>query len=145
MTFGKKYMPKVTAVIDTNVLISALLRSKLSLDIIDLIVDGAVTMVVSDALFREFSLTITKPKFLRAFDPFKLAFLHRLIKDRAVFVKPSAAILACRDIKDNMLLECAVAASADVIVTGDKDLLVLNPFRGIDIVTPREFIKRAKR
>ena len=138
-------MPKAAAVVDTNVLISALLRSTSALAVIDLIADKTVTPVISEDLFREFSKTIVKPKFLNAFDPLNLTFLHRLIKERAVFVKSKASLLVCRDAKDNLLLECAVDGSADFIITGDKDLLVLNPFRGIEILTPREFVRRIKK
>lgn len=138
-------MPKAAAVVDTNVWISALLRGASALAVIDLVAGKTVTVVISEDLFREFSKTIVKPKFLNAFDPLKLTFLNRLIKERATFVKSKASILACRDAKDNLLLECAVDGSADFIVTGDKDLLVLNPFRGIEILTPREFVKRIKK
>ena len=48
----------------------------------------------------------------------------------------------CRDAKDNKFLELAVSGKADCIVSGDADLLVLNPFRGIPILTPREFLTR---
>ena len=47
---------------------------------------------------------------------------------------------ACRDPDDDKLLELAVNGAADFIVTGDDDLLVMNPFRGIAIVTPAEFL-----
>lgn len=40
-------------------------------------------------------------------------------------------------------LELAVCGNADFLVTGDKDLLVLNPFRGVEIITPREFLEKA--
>jgi putative PIN family toxin of toxin-antitoxin system len=46
---------------------------------------------------------------------------------------------ACRDPKDDKFLELAVSGQADIIVTGDADLLVLNPFRDIPIVTPATF------
>lgn len=48
-------------------------------------------------------------------------------------------IRACRDPKDDKFLELAVSGNADVIVTGDKDLLALHPFRGIAILTPLDF------
>ena len=48
----------------------------------------------------------------------------------------------CRDPKDNKFLELAVAGNADCIVTGDKDLLVLNSFRNIQIITPKEFLEQ---
>jgi len=60
---------------------------------------------------------------------------------RIGMVKTKEEITVCRDPKDNMILELAVAGQADYIVTGDKDLLALNPFRKIQIVTPAEFLK----
>ncbi len=47
----------------------------------------------------------------------------------------------CRDVRDNHILEVAVNGQAKVIVTGDEDLLVLNPFRGISIMKPADFLK----
>ena len=52
---------------------------------------------------------------------------------------------ACRDPKDNKFLELAVAGSAGYLISGDEDLLVLNPFRGIRIVTPAEFTALASK
>ena len=53
------------------------------------------------------------------------------------------AIRVCRDPKDDKFLEVAVHGQADAIVTGDQDLLNLNPFRGIAILTPREYVERS--
>ena len=47
----------------------------------------------------------------------------------------------CRDPKDDQILELAVSGNADCIVTGDDDLLTLNPFRGIAIITPADFLR----
>jgi putative PIN family toxin of toxin-antitoxin system len=55
-------------------------------------------------------------------------------------VFPNVVIEACRDPDDNRVLECAVAGGADLILTGDKDLLVMNPFRNISILTVRQFL-----
>jgi uncharacterized protein len=51
-------------------------------------------------------------------------------------------ITACRDATDDKFLELAVNGQADFICSGDSDLLVLNPFRDIPIVTPVDFVKR---
>ena len=53
----------------------------------------------------------------------------------AVQVELSGAVTVCRDPDDNKLLEIAVAGRADCLVTGDQDLLVLDPFRGIPVST----------
>jgi uncharacterized protein len=57
-------------------------------------------------------------------------------------VLPSTRIEACRDPKDDQILEIALDGKADIIVTGDDDLLVLHPFQGIPIVGPAEFLAR---
>lgn len=74
------------------------------------------------------------------------------LEDRQVFllkfisaselVSIKETIAVCRDEKDNKFLELAVSGNANIIVTGDLDLLVLNPFQAIEIVTPDIFIDR---
>ncbi len=56
------------------------------------------------------------------------------------FIEPKIEFTECRDPKDNKFLELAVAGNADCIVTGDKDLLVLNPFRDTKIISPANFL-----
>ena len=51
------------------------------------------------------------------------------------------SVEACRDPKDDQVLELAVNGRAGAIITGDTDLLALNPFRGIPIITPAEFLR----
>lgn len=69
------------------------------------------------------------------------AFLTALVK-RAVLLEPEGEIRACRDPKDDKFLTLAVAGSATCIVTGDEDLLVLHPFRGVPIVSAAEFLSQ---
>jgi predicted nucleic acid-binding protein len=64
-----------------------------------------------------------------------------LILLRGEEIRPTERINACRDPKDNKFLEVAVAGQAEVLVSGDEDLLVLHPFRGIPIVSPAEFLE----
>jgi putative PIN family toxin of toxin-antitoxin system len=58
----------------------------------------------------------------------------------AIFSEISESITACRDLKDNKFLELAIAANASCIITGDKDLLALHPFREISILTANDFL-----
>jgi uncharacterized protein len=60
--------------------------------------------------------------------------------ERAELVAITERIVACRDPTDDKFLELAVNGRADMIVTGDADLLALDPFRGIPIVTPAAFV-----
>ena len=60
----------------------------------------------------------------------------------ATSVTPTESMTACRDPDDNKILEAAVAGKADYIVTDDKDLRILSPLRGIEIVTVRRFLRK---
>ncbi len=59
---------------------------------------------------------------------------------RSEMVITTTQITDCRDQKDNKFLELAIDGNANYIVTGDKDLLILNPFQNIPILTAREFL-----
>jgi predicted nucleic acid-binding protein len=65
----------------------------------------------------------------------------RLIVEWGELVIPDERIAACRDPKDDKFLEAAIAGDADVIVSGDRDLEVLSPFRSIPIVGPLTFLR----
>ncbi len=66
-------------------------------------------------------------------------FIGALVRE-ATFVNVTEHITACRDPKDNRFLELAVEGNAACIISDDEDLLVLHPFRGIPILTPRQFL-----
>ena len=63
------------------------------------------------------------------------------IFDKIKFIKVHSSINICRDFKDNFILALAIDGNVDYIITGDKDLLALNGFRGKKIITINEFIK----
>jgi predicted nucleic acid-binding protein len=80
----------------------------------------------------------------KKFDPYaslakRINFLQ-VLNDRAEIVTIIESITACRDRKDDKFLEVAVNGKSDYLITGDRDLLVLHPFRNIPIITPIEFI-----
>ena len=66
--------------------------------------------------------------------------LH-LVLARSTRVKLSGTLRKCRDPHDDMFLECASAAKADLLIAGDKDLLVLGSHEGTRIVTPAEYLR----
>ena len=131
-------------VIDTNVLISGLLKGRSTRPIINAFINNAFILVTSNKVLEELVWTIRKPKLTSFIPEADSALLIALITEQARIVKPSQKLTICRDKKDNILLECALEAKADLIVTGDKDLLTLSSFRGIDIVTPSVFLRRLK-
>jgi len=135
-------MLKIVA--DTNVLISSLLESGSPKVILDLWVAENFSLVTSLKLINELTTTLKKPKLSNRISEADIESLLDLIHADAIIVNPTHTINDCRDPKDNKVLECAVEAGADVIVSGDLDLLVLDPFRGIDIILPSNLIKRLK-
>jgi uncharacterized protein len=133
-------MGRERVVCDTNVLISGLLSTTSTPA---LALDRAVShgqLVASRQTLRELMATLLSPKFDRYVSQERrhepLARLAPLL-DIVEIVQP---IRASRDPKDDQFLEAAVSGQAAVIVTGDRDLLTLHPFRGIAIVTPAAFM-----
>ncbi|NOZ63612.1 MAG: putative toxin-antitoxin system toxin component, PIN family [Caldiserica bacterium] len=132
-------VPKV--VVDTNIFVSALLGSKPSRLILEAFVTGRVDLVISEALFRELMEVVGEDRLADFIKKEECEELAELLKTDAVWIKSEEKISACRDPKDNIVLESAVAGKVNFIVTGDNDLLVLSPFRNIPIVTPAKFLK----
>ncbi|MBS1745244.1 MAG: putative toxin-antitoxin system toxin component, PIN family [Bacteroidetes bacterium] len=128
-------------VFDTNTLISAslLIDSVNRKAIRKAILLGEISF--SSESINEFKEVIFRKKFDRYFisDEERLELFNEIENSITQFF-PSEAINACRDPKDNKFLELAIAASASCIITGDKDLLILNPFRNIPILNAFDFL-----
>lgn len=129
-------------VFDTNVLISATLFKG---SVPRQALDSARSMgkvIMSWPAMAELQEVLGR----RRFDKYvsedeRLLFLELLALD-VVPIEIIETVTDCRDSKDNKFLEVAVNGDADCIVSGDGDLLVLNPFRGMPIVTPQGFLSR---
>jgi putative PIN family toxin of toxin-antitoxin system len=89
-------------------------------------------------------LVLQRPYFAPKIAPFFLDNL-RLVSAAAERVTITGSITACRDPRDDKFLELAVNERADVIISGDADLLALDVFRGIPIITPAAFVQTAVR
>ncbi|GAA0593555.1 hypothetical protein GCM10009416_34910 [Craurococcus roseus] len=95
------------------------------------------TIALSDAVQREIAGVLARPKFARVVTEDRRREALELLAAAALWVEPRD----CRDPKDNRYLELALAAGANAIVTGDEDLLVLRPWRGIQVLRPAEFLQ----
>jgi len=126
-------------VLDTNVFISVLIGGRLKDELYPLLLRGKFQLVFSSVLFNELIYVLSQPKF--NLEESDIENLRIFLKRRAIFVEPEGSISICRDVKDNKILECAIAEKVDFIVTGDKDLLILSPFHKIRIITPAEFLQ----
>ena len=125
-------------VIDTNIWVSYLLGSLLQ-GIDEKILSKEIEIVVSDEMLKEISEVPSRPKFKNIFTVKRIKEIFSLLDSYAVVVSPSQKVDACRDEKDNYLLEVALEGGADYLITGDEDLLVLDPFHGIKIIRPKDF------
>ena len=66
-----------------------------------------------------------------------------IVFDSAVWFEPTICLTDCRDPKDNKYLELALTAGAETIVSGDDDLLILHPWRGVRILQPADYLEFA--
>jgi len=130
-----------SAVVDTNVLVSSLLTPRgVSSDAMVSVL-GRMRLLQSEATFEEFKRSLSSPD-LRRFFPSDIqvdeyiAEAVSLIAGVAKFIPVLPGITLCRDPVDNMFLDLAVAGKADVIVSGDRDLLVLKNIRGVGHIIP---------
>ncbi len=133
---------QLRGVFDNNVLVSAALLGGVPRKSIDKLLDNG-TVLISVPVLLELADVLNRPKFDKyVTHDERMRFMVSFLKV-AEMVEISETITVCRDQKDDKLLELAVSGTADFLLTGDKDLLVLNPFRGVEIITPREFLERA--
>jgi uncharacterized protein len=130
----------MTVVIDTNVLVSAAL-------FVNSVPGRAVSAVrrsggflASAATVDELNEVLRRPRFDRIAP---LEARLEVLADVILFgreVEIVERVATCRDPEDDKFLEVAVNGNATHLVTGDKDLLALHPFRGIPILTPADFL-----
>jgi putative PIN family toxin of toxin-antitoxin system len=126
-------------VLDTNVLFAAYLARGTCAMLYEQAL-GAATLVSSDAILAEFEEKLVQKAKLPMRDA---AQVRREAASNALIVQPEALPApVCRDADDDVILATASAGKADLIVTGDQDLLVLGSYLGISIVTPAECLAR---
>ena len=99
-------------------------------------------LLVSEATLDELADVLSRAKFDAYVTIEDRQEFLRLLGRIAEMVPTTYTVRACRDPGDDKFLELAVNGSADLIVTGDKDLLALDPFRGIPILTPARYLAR---
>ena len=127
-------------VIDTNVWVSRLLLAD---SVTARAVDAALEssqVVISEPLAEELADVLTREKFDRYVSlADREEFLRRVLQVASTF-PVLTEVTDCRDADDNRLLALALDSESDYILTGDQDLLTTNPWRGIEIISPREFL-----
>jgi putative PIN family toxin of toxin-antitoxin system len=130
----------IRSVVDTSVAVSAvLLPRSVPRQAFDRANEQG-RLLISAATIAELDEVLGRPRFDKYVPEQKrLEFLAALIRE-AELIDVTDVVTDCRDPKDNKFLELAVSGKADRIITGDEDLLVLHPFRGIFVLTPRALL-----
>lgn len=131
-------------VVDTNVLVSAFLWEGTPGRLIELAGEKAVQLFTSRALLDELAATLAKKKLAKPVAATGLTAEQMLGSFRRLATLVTARQLAqpvSRDVDDDQVIACAIAARADLIVSGDDDLLTLKTFQGIRIVSPAEALR----
>ena len=136
-------MSKPRIVLDTNILISAalLVNSKPYFAFEKAIKEGQI--LGSEEILDELEEVLSRNKFDKYITLDQRKLFYTLIVHYIKIIEITERITASRDSKDDKFLELAVNGNAQFIVTGDKDLLVLNPFRKIEILTVDNFLDKS--
>ncbi len=125
-------------VVDTNVLLSFLMKRQSLPGLLVAQVLEHHNLLLSDSTVQELADKCKRPKFRPYFSESEGQEFMRLLSQAGELTSVNITLTDCRDVKDNQFLELAVAGGADLLVSGDKDLLVLHPYRDIPILTPRD-------
>jgi putative PIN family toxin of toxin-antitoxin system len=138
---GKKPKKIIRVVLDTNVLISALLfKGELS-RIVGLWQKGKIIPVISKETFDELRTVLEYSKFSLSRAEIKSLIEHDILPFFEVVNVSKHVKGTCRDPEDDKFISCAISASVDWIVTGDKDLSDLKKYQSIRIIHASDFIK----
>jgi putative PIN family toxin of toxin-antitoxin system len=129
-------------VFDANVIISAVLLPGSKPESALRKAQDLGELLVSESIWLELEQVLARPKFNRYITLEERNEFLVDLSETVQFIKVTEQINECRDPKDNKYLELAVSGKAECIVTGDEDLLVLNPWRGIEILTVQEFLEK---
>jgi len=128
----------VRVVFDTNIFISALiLPGSRAEEALTRVIEGTDQLILSKPILDEL-LGVLARKFSR--DREELARIAVWLAELAEWVRPTQRLRIAAEEADNRILECALAGRAELIVTGDKGLLLLGTFERVDIVTLRDYL-----
>ena len=127
-------------ILDTNLWISFLISKKFN-QIDKLIENKEITIIFSDELIEEFINVVSRPKFKKYFSKKDIEKVLEYFDQFGELINVKSNIQICRDEKDNFLLNLSVDSEAAYLISGDKDLLVLEKIEETKIMTFADFIE----
>ena len=129
----------MTVVIDTNVILSAILFGGKPKQVLEMALSGSIQLAISESLVIELQGVLQRPKF-----ELSAQLVQTIVSEYtsiASWIEPSEHFnVVVDDPSDNYFIDCAVAAKADYLITGDRHLLSLGTFKMIKIVSVDTFI-----
>jgi uncharacterized protein len=132
----------VRVVLDTNVVVSALLFTGISSKLVPLWQDNVITVLVSRGILEEYLRVLSYPKFKLSEGAIKGLIEEELLPYVEVVKSRRRLRIVDRDPSDDKFVECAVAGKARVIISGDKDLLSIGRYQKIVIQSPAQFLEK---
>ena len=133
----------IRAVIDTNVLVSAIIKPDGPAGpILKALGKGNFKLVFSPAVLDELVRVLAYPRLRKKYriNRADLETVIAILVLRGEMTIPSRSIRICRDPGDDIFIEAAVSGKADYLVSGDSDLLALNKIEEVKIINPRDFL-----
>ena len=138
---GKKQKKITRVVLDTNVLISALLFEGDPSKIVKLWQEGRIVPVISKEIFSELRAVLDYPKFRLSGEEIKVIVEQEVLPYFEVVEINKHVTRICRDPDDEKFISCALGAGAEYLVSGDKDLIELKRVQSVRIIHVSEFLK----
>lgn len=125
-------------IIDSNVWSSLSMSKKLE-DLEEIIIKKSIVLLYSEKLVSEITGVINRPKFRKYFAENISELIIYFFKTYGILIHITSNVLICRDTDDNFLLNLAVDGNADYLLTGDKDLLILEKINNTKIISIADF------
>lgn len=141
---GKKEKAAIRIVLDTNVLISALLFKGELAGIVDLWKKGKIIPIFSRDTFDEFKTVLEYPKFSLTAHEINVIIEEEVLPFFEAIKVADKIKGVCKDRDDDKFIGCAVSASADFLVTGDKDFLDIGRCESVKIISVSELLRMFK-
>ena len=129
---------------DASAVVSAVLRKDSVPERALLHAEAADLFALSVEVDAEITEVLGRPYFAQVVTAARRTRILDVLRSAAVWLTPTERVTDCRDAKDNKYLELALAAGARTIVSGDADLLVLDPWRGVRILKPAAYLAEAE-
>jgi len=138
---GKKEKKPIRIVLDTNILISSILFKGELTEIVDLWKRGKIVPVVSRETFDEFRTVLEYPKFKLTRDEITSIIEQEVLPFFEIADPSDKVSRVCKDPDDDMFIACALSASVDFIVSGDKHLCDVGVYKTIKIIRASDLLK----